>query len=75
MDQVKNTWVVLAAFAGIIYWAAKHDSSLPYIQDNRTRIGQMERHIIILDSNFGWMQTQIGGIREDLTLIKQAVLR
>jgi len=75
IDQIKNTWLVLAAFAGIIYWAAKHDSSLPYIRENKARIGQMERHIIVLESNLGKIQAQFNGIREDLTLIKQAVLK
>ena len=75
IDQVKNIWFVLAAACGITYWVAKHDSSLPDIQESKMRIGRMEKHVIVLESNFGKVQTQIDGIREDLTLIKKAVLK
>jgi hypothetical protein len=75
VDQVKNIWFILAAFVAVIFWVARHETALPDIQENKARIGHLERHIIILESNFSRLQMQIDGIRDDLGIIKQAVLK
>jgi hypothetical protein len=75
LDQLRSAWFVLAAAAGIIYWAAKHDSSLGDIKDNRNRIGTLENRIVVLESGLDKLQMKIDGIKEDLTMIKKAVIK
>ena len=74
-DVVKSGWILACAFAGIIYWAARHDSSLTDVKENRTKIGMLENRIIALESGLDKLAVKIDNIREDLSLIKTAVLK
>ncbi|MDR1826093.1 MAG: hypothetical protein LBQ49_00190 [Rickettsiales bacterium] len=74
-ELLRNTWIVLAAIGGIIYWAARQDSSLADIKENRTKIGMLENRIIILENGLDKLAVKIDGMREDLSLIKSAVLK
>ena len=75
IDQIRNAWFILAAVIGIIYWAAKHDTSLQDIKENRTKIGMLENRMIVLEIGLDKLAVKIDGIKEDLSLIKSAVLK
>ena len=74
-EIVKSGWILAGAFAGIIYWAARQDSALSDIKENRTKIGMLENRIIVLESGLDKLSVKIDGIKEDLSLIKTAVLK
>jgi hypothetical protein len=74
-EFVRNAWVILAAAAGIIFWAAKQESSLADIKENRMKIGTLETRIAVLESGLDKLSVKIDGIKEDLSLIKSAVLK
>ena len=75
IDQIRQLWFVFVAISGIVYWAAKHDAALLIISDNKTRIGLLESRIIVLESGLEKIRVQIDGIRDDLLIIKGAVVR
>ena len=74
-ELVRNTWIILAAVGGIIYWAARQDNALGDIKENRTKIGMLENRIVILESGLDKLSVKIDAIKEDLSLIKSAVLK
>jgi len=74
-EIARNSWIILAAASGIIYWAAKHDSSLKDITKNEARIATLESRTAVLESGIGQMQSKINDIKDDLTLIKSAVIK
>jgi len=75
LDKMRNDWITLDATTGIIYWAAKQDSSLADIKENRTKIGMLENRIIALESGLDKLAVKIDGLKEDISLIKSAVLK
>ena len=74
-EFIRNTWIIMAALGGIVWWAARQDSSLADVKENRTKIGMLETRIAILETGLQKLQIKIDGIREDLVLIKTAVLK
>jgi hypothetical protein len=75
LDLLRNSWFLLAFAGGVIYWVAKQDSSLSDIKKNESRITSLENRATILESGIGQLQLKIDGIKEDLTLIKSAVIK
>lgn len=75
MEQFRNIWFILVTAAGIIYWAARQDSSLTDIKENRTKISMLETRIINQENGLNKLQVKLDNIGEDLTLIKKAVLK
>ena len=69
------TWFLLAFVAGLIYWVARQDSSLSEIKRQDQRITALENRTTILESGIGQLQLKIDGIKEDVTLIKSAVIK
>lgn len=74
-ELVKNVWLIMAAIGGVIYWAAKHDTALNDIGENRARITTMENRMATLENGLNKLQVKIDDIKEDLTLIKSAVIK
>ena len=75
LEHARNMWFVLLILSGIIYWAARHDVAILQISENRTRIQIMESRIYTLESGLDKIRVQMDNIREDLSLIKAAVIR
>jgi chaperonin cofactor prefoldin len=74
-EFARNAWVIVAAAVGIIFWAAKQESSLADIQENKAKIGLLESRITVLESGLNKLSVKIDDIKEDLKLIKSAVLK
>lgn len=68
-------WVIAVAFTGVIYWAARHDSSLDDIKEHKIKIDSLEKRITILESGIDTLQVKMNDIKEDLSLIKSAVIK
>lgn len=75
LDILRNSWFLIAFIAGVIYWVARQDSSLSELERQEQRITALENRTTILESGIGQLQLKIDGIKEDVTLIKSAVIK
>ena len=75
LDILRDSWFLIAFAAGIVYWVARQDSSLSEIEHQEQRITALENRTTILESGIGQLQLKIDGIKEDVTLIKSAVIK
>jgi uncharacterized protein with ATP-grasp and redox domains len=74
-EIVKVSWFILVAFTGIIYWAAKQDSSINDVKEHKIKIASLENRITVLENGLDKIQVKIDDIKDDLSLIKTAVLK
>ncbi len=75
LDMLRDSWFLIAFIAGVIYWVARQDSSLAEIQRADTRITALENRTTVLETGIGQIQIKIDDIKEDLNLIKGAVIK
>ena len=75
LELLRNSWFLLAFAAGVVYWVARQDSSLNELERADARITALENRTTILESGIGQLQLKIDGIKEDVTLIKSAVIK
>jgi len=75
VGALRDGWFLIAFVAGMIYWVARQDSSLAEIERNEHRITTLENRATILETGIGQLQMKIDGIKEDLSLIKSAVIK
>ncbi len=75
IDFFRDSWFLIAFVAGMIYWVARQDSSLAEIERADHRITALENRTTILETGIGQLQMKIDGIKEDVTLIKTAVIK
>ena len=75
LDVLRDSWFLIVFIAGLIYWVARQDSSLSEIERQDQRITTLENRTTILESGIGQLQLKIDGIKEDVTLIKSAVIK
>ena len=75
LDILRDSWFLIAFVAGLIYWVARQDSSLSEIERQDGRITALENRTTTLESGIGQLQLKIDGIKEDVTLIKSAVIK
>lgn len=75
LESLRNSWFLIAFIAGVIYWVARQDSSLSELERQEQRITTLENRTTILESGIGQLQLKIDGIKEDVTLIKSAVIK
>ena len=75
LGTLRDSWFLIVFVAGIIYWVARQDSSLDELERQNQRITSLENRTTILESGIGQLQLKIDGIKEDVTLIKSAVIK
>ena len=75
LDVLRDSWFLIVFIAGIIYWVARQDSYVTEIEHQEQRIKALENRTTILESGIGQLQLKIDGIKEDVTLIKSAVIK
>jgi hypothetical protein len=75
LELLRSSWFLIVFVGSLIYWVAKQDSSLSNIQKSESRITLFENRTTILESGIGQLQLKIDGIKEDLNLIKSAVIK
>ncbi|MCQ2582228.1 MAG: hypothetical protein MJ170_04660 [Alphaproteobacteria bacterium] len=75
IDALRGSWFLIAFIAGMIYWVARQDSSLNDLERADARITSLENRTTILETGIGQLQLKIDGIKEDVTLIKTAVIK
>lgn len=74
IDILRDSWFLIAFVAGMIYWVARQDSSLAEIERADHRITALENRTTILETGIGQLQIKLDGIKEDVSLIKTAVI-
>lgn len=75
IETLRNSWFLIAFIAGGVYWVARQDSSLNELERADARITSLENRTTILETGIGQIQLKIDGIKEDVTLIKTAVIK
>lgn len=75
IDFLRNGWFLIAFIAGMIYWVAKQDSSWVELERANHRITTLENRTTILETGIGQLQIKIDTIKEDIDLIKGAVIK
>lgn len=75
LDFLHNSWFLIVFIGGLIYWAARQDLSVAEHVHFNSRITSLENRTTILETGIGQLQIKIDDIKEDLTLIKGAVIK
>jgi len=75
IDFLRDSWFLIAFIAGLIYWVARQDFSVAELERADTRITALENRTTILETGIGQIQIKIDDIKEDLNLIKSAVIK
>ena len=75
VDTLRSGWFLIAFIAGLIYWVARQDNALVELDRLTVRITTLENRTTVLESGIGQLQLKIDAIKEDLTLIKTAVIK
>ena len=75
VDTLRSGWFLIAFIAGMVYWVARQDLSLDDLARANERITALENRTILLETGIGQLQMKIDGIKEDVTLIKSAVIK
>ncbi|MBR4507350.1 MAG: hypothetical protein IKP24_02340 [Alphaproteobacteria bacterium] len=75
LELLRSSWFLLVFAFGVVYWVARQDSSLTELERMESRITALENRTTILESGIGQLQLKIDGIKEDVTLIKSAVIK
>lgn len=75
VDTLRSGWFLIAFIAGMVYWVARQDFSLDDLARANERITSLENRTTILETGIGQLQMKIDGIKEDVTLIKSAVIK
>ena len=75
IDFLRDSWFLIAFIGGLIYWAARQDFSITELERVDGRITALENRTTILETGIGQIQIKIDDIKEDLNLIKGAVIK
>ena len=75
IEFLRNSWFLIVFIGGLIYWGARQDLSVAEHETFDTRITSLENRTTILETGIGQIQIKIDDIKEDLTLIKGAVIK
>ena len=75
LDFLRDSWFLIAFIAGLIYWVARQDSSVAELERVDARITSLENRTTVLETGIGQIQIKIDDIKEDLNLIKGAVIK
>ncbi len=75
IDTLRSGWFLIVFIAGMIYWVARQDNSLVELDRLTVRMTTLENRTTVLETGIGQLQLKIDGIKEDVTLIKTAVIK
>jgi len=75
IDILRNSWFLIMFIGTAIYWAARHDTSLNDIEKIDARTTGLETRVATLESGIAQLQLKLDIIKEDITIIKTAVIK
>ena len=70
-----DSWILIVFIGGLIYWVARQDFSVAELTRVDARITSLENRTTILETGIARIQIKIDDIKEDLNLIKGAVIK
>lgn len=70
-----DSWFIIVFIGGLIYWVARQDFSVAELTRVDARITTLENRTTILETGIARIQIKIDDIKEDLNLIKGAVIK
>jgi hypothetical protein len=70
-----GSWFIIVFIGGLIYWVARQDFSVAELTRVDARITSLENRTTILETGIARIQIKIDDIKEDLNLIKGAVIK
>jgi hypothetical protein len=70
-----DSWFLIVFIGGLIYWVARQDFSVAELTRVDARITSLENRTTILETGIARIQIKIDDIKEDLNLIKGAVIK
>jgi hypothetical protein len=74
-EILRENWFLIVFIGGLIYWVARQDMSVIELERVDTRITSLENRTTLLETGIGQIQIKIDDIKEDLTIIKGAVIK
>ena len=75
IDTLRSGWFLIVFIAGMISWVARQDNALVELDRLTVRMTTLENRTTVLETGIGQLQLKIDGIKEDVTLIKTAVIK
>ena len=75
VEILRSGWFLIMFIGGTIYWVARQDNALIDLEKLETRITTLENRTTILETGIGQLQLKIDGIKEDITIIKTAIIK
>ena len=75
IDTLRSGWFLIVFIGGLIYWVARQDNALVELDRLTVRMTTLENRTTVLETGIGQLQLKIDGIKEDLSLIKTAVIK
>ena len=75
LEFLRNSWFLIVFIGGLIYWVARQDLSVAELERVDVRITAVENRTTMVETGIGQIQIKIDDIKEDLTLIKGAVIK
>lgn len=75
IDTLRGGWFLIAFIGGMVYWVARQDNALVELDRLTVRMTTLENRTTVLETGIGQLQLKIDGIKEDVTLIKTAVIK
>ena len=75
LETLRSGWFLIVFIGGLVYWGARQDNALVDLEHLTTRITTLENRTNLLESGIGQLQLKIDGIKEDINLIKAAIIK
>ncbi|MCL1902703.1 MAG: hypothetical protein FWG18_03720 [Alphaproteobacteria bacterium] len=75
IDLLRNSWFLIVFCGTAIYWAARHDGSIADVRKMEIQVGAIEMRVATLESGLGQLTVKLDVIKEDLGIIKRAVIK
>ncbi|MCL2538473.1 MAG: hypothetical protein FWF34_01775 [Alphaproteobacteria bacterium] len=75
IDMLRNSWFLIVFIGTAIYWVARHDSNMDNVRSIDARTTILENRTANLESGIAQLQLRLDVIKEDITIIKKAVIK
>lgn len=75
VEMLRSSWFLIIFIGTVIYWAAKQDSASASVKKHDVMIAGLETRVYTLESGIAQLQLKLDGIKEDVALIKGAVIK
>ena len=75
IEFLHRGWFLILFIGGVIYWAGQQSVFITGVAKADDRITALETRTNVLENGIGQLKTKIDSLREDVGLIKTAVIK